>query len=535
MSSENSLSFFGAGGHSHDGSNSTLIDTTRYSIFDFSLGYLGSQARINSQSVRQRSFEDYIVRIINSQVLQPAGLNLDPDTLNGKIIRANTITSTEIQARTITSEEIKAATITANELTSNIVLINNIIRSNNFNGTFHSNGVINNSGTTGWGISHAGSSVFNNVTIRGAIESSSISGTTISGGTISGTTITGGTITIGSSNNVFKADSNGIYLGNATFSSAPFRVTTAGALTATSATISGVLTANAGSIIGPLSVQSSEVSATWDSKIVSIYTNSTWGGGGTVENWAKIGVGVKEPGTALSLLTPRGLYVFSGDTPPFWPYPGVTSLTNGRLNVGTTSGATLTTNANDVDLQFKSASSGIFTSWGKVKGDSTFLEITHPAGMRMQASNANNVATLQLKRSFNSETFDTILLFLNGSNNEAGKIRFDGTATKVSYDTTSDIRVKKDISSILNAMSVVEKINPVSFKYKDTDTIHHGFIAQHLYEVYEKPVYKPLREEDMWSVDYGSLTPILTAALKELNDRVKVLENKILQYEDGGK
>ncbi len=35
---------------------------------------------------------------------------------------------------------------------------------------------------------------------------------------------------IGSANNVFKADSNGIYLGNATFASAPFSVDMAGNL-----------------------------------------------------------------------------------------------------------------------------------------------------------------------------------------------------------------------------------------------------------------------------------------------------------------
>lgn len=52
----------------------------------------------------------------------------------------------------------------------------------------------------------------------------------------------GGSVSIGSANNIFKADTNGIYLGNATFASAPFRVTMAGALTATSATITGTVT-----------------------------------------------------------------------------------------------------------------------------------------------------------------------------------------------------------------------------------------------------------------------------------------------------
>ena len=51
--------------------------------------------------------------------------------------------------------------------------------------------------------------------------------------------IIGGSIIIGTGNNTFKADSNGIYLGNATFGSAPFRVTLSGALTANSATIRG--------------------------------------------------------------------------------------------------------------------------------------------------------------------------------------------------------------------------------------------------------------------------------------------------------
>ena len=50
-----------------------------------------------------------------------------------------------------------------------------------------------------------------------------------------------GDIAIGSVNNIFKANSSGIQLGHATFSSAPFRVTQAGVLTATSGTI-GVLT-----------------------------------------------------------------------------------------------------------------------------------------------------------------------------------------------------------------------------------------------------------------------------------------------------
>jgi hypothetical protein len=61
------------------------------------------------------------------------------------------------------------------------------------------------------------------------------------GGTFTGALV-GGTIQIGSGDSVFKADTNGIYLGNETFASAEFRVTPAGALNATNATITGTVT-----------------------------------------------------------------------------------------------------------------------------------------------------------------------------------------------------------------------------------------------------------------------------------------------------
>ena len=80
-----------------------------------------------------------------------------------------------------------------------------------------------------------------NATFTGALSGAS--------GTFGGA-LSGGTISIGSSNSIFKADSNGIYLGNATFGSAPFRVTPAGALTSTSATITGAITATSGVIGG---------------------------------------------------------------------------------------------------------------------------------------------------------------------------------------------------------------------------------------------------------------------------------------------
>lgn len=160
--SENGVSFFGAGGHSHNGVNSTLIDTNSYSIFDFKLGYVGSPTRISAQQTNMTALEDWVVRTINSKVLQPAGITLSPNTLNGKSIQVNTITAVQLQANTITADEIAANTITANELVSNIVLVNNSIQS-----------AVYSTGSSGWRISNTGSAEFNDVTVRGNIFSGS--------------------------------------------------------------------------------------------------------------------------------------------------------------------------------------------------------------------------------------------------------------------------------------------------------------------------------------------------------------------------
>ncbi len=81
-------------------------------------------------------------------------------------------------------------------------------------------------------------------------------------GTIQSSSILGGTIAIGSSNNIFKADSNGIYLGHATFASAPFRVNMQGQLVASNADITGTINATSGTFSGNLDAAGGTFSGT---------------------------------------------------------------------------------------------------------------------------------------------------------------------------------------------------------------------------------------------------------------------------------
>jgi hypothetical protein len=233
--SENAISFFGAGGHKHDGSSSTLISTASYSLFDFKPSYIGSQSRIEAQVTNQTALEDWVLSIVNTKVLAPAGLNLAPGLLSGKTIRANTITAIQLQANTITADEIAANAVTANELAANLVLVNNVIMSNNYNGTIAANGAITATGNAGWAITSFGSAEFANTSIRGALTANSVS---TPGLTISNT----GAIT-----------------------SANFNVSANGTMTANSAFFEGYIDAGAG-LIGNIliydgSIQSSDYDA----------------------------------------------------------------------------------------------------------------------------------------------------------------------------------------------------------------------------------------------------------------------------------
>lgn len=81
-----------------------------------------------------------------------------------------------------------------------------------------------------------------------------VGGITATTGTIGGWTIGTTSLTAGSGANTVGLDSGGtnpaLYAGSATPGSAPFRVTKAGALTATSATITGAITATSGTFAG---------------------------------------------------------------------------------------------------------------------------------------------------------------------------------------------------------------------------------------------------------------------------------------------
>jgi len=67
------------------------------------------------------------------------------------------------------------------------------------------------------------------------------------------------------------------------------------------------------------------------------------------------------------------------------------------------------------------------------------------------------------------------------------------------------------------------------YKADASNTLTTGFIAQELYDIFPNAVSKPAKEEDMWSVDYGKITPLLTKAIQEQQAEIEALKAELAE------
>jgi len=107
------------------------------------------------------------------------------------------------------------------------------------------------------------------------------------------------------------------------------------------------------------------------------------------------------------------------------------------------------------------------------------------------------------------------------------------TTTSTTYNTTSDRRLKTDIETITDATDKLMAMNPVSHKWKadpEADAVH-GFIAQEMMEIVPEAVSGDPEGEEMMSMDYGRITPVIVAALQAATKEIEKLKIKIEQLE----
>lgn len=123
------------------------------------------------------------------------------------------------------------------------------------------------------------------------------------------------------------------------------------------------------------------------------------------------------------------------------------------------------------------------------------------------------------------------ILFLNASSGTVGSIT--NTSTTTAYNTSSDYRLKENVTPMQNALTIVAKLNPVNWKWKSNGSAGQGFIAHELQEiipecvtgkkdavdVHGKPIYQ--------GVDTSFLVATLTAAIQELKAELDTVKAKL--------
>jgi len=100
-----------------------------------------------------------------------------------------------------------------------------------------------------------------------------------------------------------------------------------------------------------------------------------------------------------------------------------------------------------------------------------------------------------------------------------------GTAQWQPPGSVSDARWKGDIRPIENADSILQTIRGVRFSWNSSGSNDIGLIAQDLLPALPEAVVVGLGEQPH-TVHYHKIIPVLVEAVKALQERVKILENR---------
>jgi Chaperone of endosialidase len=233
--------------------------------------------------------------------------------------------------------------------------------------------------------------------------------------------------------------------------------------------------------------------------------------------------------------------------------------TTGTAIIGTTTNATVKANGTNTDLTLEAVGSGgavVFKANGAERGRVdqngtikigavTTVGNGFRAGQFHSADNSstetvlidNRFATVNSSSRVLTLDFDVdsdatggyFIYFRDADTSPMGSVTA-ASATTIAFNTSSDARLKYDIKPIKNALKRTLQLNPSSFKWKQDGHFDEGFIAQNVKKVYPTAVHGSELNDpktDPMQVDYGKLTPLLAAAIKELAEENRQLKARL--------
>jgi len=131
---------------------------------------------------------------------------------------------------------------------------------------------------------------------------------------------------------------------------------------------------------------------------------------------------------------------------------------------------------------------------------------------------------------FSRRSTDGDVIEFRKNSTDVGSISVTGSAT--AYNTSSDYRLKENVTAIVNATERLKQLNPVRFNFiADPDKTVDGFLAHevsdHVPEAVkgEKDAVDADGNPEYQGIDQSKLVPLLVATIKELEARITALES----------
>jgi hypothetical protein len=264
---------------------------------------------------------------------------------------------------------------------------------------------------------------------------------------------------------------------------------------------------------------------------ITFYTGSTPSERMRITSSGNVGIGTSSPATKLTVyndVAARYHQIFN-ITRPSSTTPALFMGTNGNSNDAAIAG-------NNSNITFGRDQSDTYTE---------YMRVVNGGGVRFMCENFANIPsstnwgveihnTGSGSRFFGQGTGTETQIEFGNRNGTRGSIQTTSGGT--SYNTTSDYRLKENVTPMTGALAKVAQLNPVTYNWKIGGS-GQGFIAHELQAVVpdavtgEKDAVDENDEPKYQMVDTSFLVATLTAAIQEQQALIESLTARITSLE----